>query len=460
MVPGSRGRESRWADDRVLPRPEVEIRELDARFTRFDGPATESAPTVMDYTSVSLPAAIHRFFDLKNGRGVAVEQRLDGIVEEARIVGSLLRRYREYDGRIPLPRVLRRYPFQMKSATWLTAINAFHWSTYIGDGRYLLSGFRPVVALIDLRERTFHNIRLRTDRPVLQSARVHWDDASRCVYFWQTDRRGLFESTFGEHGHTSPCHVGRLNIDTHAVEILWRGRMKGLVDDVRINPTGEYLVACNFAPGYRDLVETGRNLVLNLRTGDHGFTDEIVTPGHVDFDVEDPDVAYFSEHNFQMGDLGHLELGINLVKRMLNRPVLTGVVSPYGPARILKYRLAGDRAERIGATTHEKLSRMASHWNFRHRGRHLLCAASSNPACVCLFDAEDLSLCGTLAAPEPVMTIIPSADGEHLFALAAKTKNVYVLDTGTGDVLSRWNPGDRKFIHHMFHIGRVDGLEL
>ena len=79
---------------------------------------------------------------------------------------------------------------------------------------------------------------------------------------------------------------------------------------------------------------------------------------------------------------------------------------------------------------------------------------------ICLFDADDLSLYRAHAIPEPIFTLIPSRNGEHIYAIAAKSKNMYIFETESGDVLDRWNPNTYKYLHHSFHIGRVDDLEL
>lgn len=443
----------------TLTMPELEVRRLEAKFSTFRCPRTERSPTVVDYTALSIPGSVHRFLDLESGKGITVEQGLDGIVEEARIIKAVGRRPGEYEGRRH-PTILGRYPFNLKYHEWISAVMAYHWSTHLGEGKYILSGWKPVFSLIDLKNESFHNYTFESSVPTLHSARTHWDERSRSLYFCQYDSQGMFDASFVDSGADSFCRICRFDIDTNALDIVWQGRMKGFVDDVRINATGEYLVACSFTPGHGDRIGYSRNLVLNLLTDQHWFTDEIATPAHCDFDLDEPDVVYCSEHNFRTQEVDGLGLVRHLVTKVVNQRVKVGIVSPIGPARIIKYRLTGDGPVMIAETTHEQFNRSVSNWNFMYRGEHLVCAPSGDPTSICLFHAEDLSLYRAYEVPEPIFTLIPSRDGEHVFAIAAKTKSVYVLETGTGAVVGKWNPNTYRYLHHSFHVGRVDDLSL
>jgi hypothetical protein len=216
--------------------------------------------------------------------------------------------------------------------------------------------------------------------------------------------------------------------DNHA-EQVWQGNLGDSLHQLSVSPDRRFLILTELglrleevipakspeqAPkAWRQALDRGlvpsEILVLNLKTGEE-WRLPMLTAGHVEFDPEDQETCYFSEHN--IGLLGP-KVGI------------------FGSATIKKIKLKKTGPELAGEFSHPMFHRITTHIVFRHRTKTLI-GVTVYPDTVFLIDAATMKLYKTIAmdSTDIVETsqiphvctqdsygIAPSADGEAIFAI-------------------------------------------
>lgn len=241
--------------------------------------------------------------------------------------------------------------------------------------------------------------------------------------------------------------------DKHA-ERLWQGNVGDSLHQLSISKDRRFLIltelGLRFAeaipaepPDQRPLVwkkmldkglVPSKILILNLETGEE-WRLPMQTAGHVEFDPEDHEICYLSEHN--IGLIG-ARVGI------------------FGTGTIKKMRLKKSGPELAGEFTHPRFHRITTHIVFRHQGKTLI-GVSGYPNAIFLIDAASMKLYKTIEM-EPgdlVETsdfphlcrqdsygIAASKDGEALFVAGTGFVYVALVDEGRFTLKKRFDVGD------------------
>jgi len=205
--------------------------------------------------------------------------------------------------------------------------------------------------------------------------------------------------------------------------------------DILINRDRQYCIACELGMYLDEEGEIipSKVLILDLKNEKEWMIDRFVVAAHAQFDPEDANVVYFSNHNFQFEHSSFLKL---LKKASYS-------VRFRGPASVYKYRLTPDGPREIGVFTRPDFYRLTNMHVFNHRGRKLM-AAMGFPDEVFLVDANDMTFIRKLRVKDPcslkhlyskkralIGTIAPTPDGEKLFVQT--TRSFQVIDVATSE---------------------------
>ncbi len=234
-------------------------------------------------------------------------------------------------------------------------------------------------------------------------------------------------------------------------ETVWQGELSDYMHDIIINETKQYGVACELGmhlDAQQDVIPS-KVIVIDLKHGKEWVLDRFIVAAHAFFDPEDPNVVYFSNHNFEFQHSNLLQL---LQKGSYS-------VKFIGPASIYKYELTPEGPREIGVFTQDDFYRLTNMHVFNHRGRKVI-VAMGFPDVVFLIDAETMSFIRKLHVADPVSlkrlysknpsligTIAPSPDGEKLFVQTTGSFQIIDIASGLSDYARDYFFGHICFNH-------------
>jgi hypothetical protein len=168
----------------------------------------------------------------------------------------------------------------------------------------------------------------------------------------------------------------------------------------------------------------------------HWIISKFIVAAHAQFDPEETDVIYFSNHNFKFIPSSIITL---LRKAIYSLEFL-------GPAAVYKYRLTSEGPQEIGMFTDPGMFRLTNFNVFMHRGKKML-AAMGFPNFIYLADAQTMKLIRKITVNNPnsckyfyrqvpcfIGTFSPSSDGERLYVQT--TRSFQIIDIESGDPLN------------------------
>ncbi len=185
----------------------------------------------------------------------------------------------------------------------------------------------------------------------------------------------------------------------------------------------------------KDDIIPSKVVIVDLKSKREWVLDRFIVAAHAQFDPHDPDVIYFSNHNFQFEHSN--------VFKLLRKASYS--VKFRGPASVFKYRLTPDGPREIGVFTRPDFYRLTNMHVFEHRGRKVM-AAMGFPDEIFLIDADDMTFIRKIRVEDPrsvkslfwkkpalIGTISPSLDGEKLFVQTARSFQMVDIASGDSD---------------------------
>lgn len=235
-----------------------------------------------------------------------------------------------------------------------------------------------------------------------------------------------------------PCKVLQLNRKSGVTSEIWSGLLTDYLHDILVNKTGQYCVICELGMFQDDKKNTipSKVLIIDLKHKRHWVISKFIVAAHAQFDPEEPDIIYFSNHNFKFTPSSIITL---LRKAIYSLKFL-------GPAAVYKYRLTPQGPEEIGVFTEPDMFRLTNFHVFMHRGKKIL-AAMGFPNFICLADAQTMKSLRKITVNNPksykyfyrkipcyIGTFSPSSDGERLYVQT--TRSFQIIDVESGEPLS------------------------
>ena len=213
-------------------------------------------------------------------------------------------------------------------------------------------------------------------------------------------------------------------------------KLSDYMHDIMVNKSGKYCVACElgmFADSEGKTIPS-KVLIVDLESRRHWILSKFIVAAHAQFDPQDDDVIYFSNHNFKFIPTSILEL----------LRYATYSMKFTGPASVFKCRLTDEGPLELGEFTDPEMFRLTNFHVFMHRGRKLL-AAMGFPNFIYFADAENMRLTWKIEIRNRnqdnchVGTISPSSDGELLYLQT--TRSFQIIDVESGSQV-HYQPSD------------------
>ena len=216
-------------------------------------------------------------------------------------------------------------------------------------------------------------------------------------------------------------------------ETVWRGELSDYMHDILVSESRQYCVVCElgmYLDEKKDIIPS-KVMIIDLKRHREWILDRFIVAAHAFFDPDDPDIVYFSNHNF--------EFKHSNIFKLLRRGAYS--VKFRGPASVYKYILTPEGPREMGVFTQDDFFRLTNMHVFSHRGRKVV-SAMGFPDVIFLIDADDMSLIRKIWVRDPVSlkrfylkkptligTIAPSPDGEQLFVQT--TGSFQIVDVNT-----------------------------
>jgi hypothetical protein len=428
----------------------IRTNRIEAEVEEFELPtntpvnSTVVVPTVKGTWKFKYGKHAYYFMNFRAGRGFSVG------IKHLDIVRPGLERFKRAastgGGPFATLRCLsRRYHYDFSFLEQIMLMTVPHAVTDLGEGRYAVNLWSYCGYLVvDCRTRsvTYHTMDDSGGDHVLGSQQ--WFDPERRELYSMSYSLGDSFARIADPARPVQCRIFRHEIDSRLrgrsrygaakardAEEVWSGEMADYMHDIIVNKDRRYCVVCElgmYLDGERNIVPS-KVLVVDLKDGRQWTLDRFIVAAHAQFDPEDPDVVYFSNHNFQFEH--------SSIPKLLKKASYT--VKFRGPAAVYKYRLTAEGPREIGVFTRSDFYRLTNMHVFLHRGRKVM-AAMGFPDEVFLVDAEDMTFIGKIRVDDPgapnsrkralIGTISPSPDGETLFVQT--TRSFQAVDVAGG----------------------------
>jgi len=398
--------------------------------------ASVAIPAVKGTWMLKYGKHAYYFMNFRTSRGLCVN------VSHRHVIRMGLERFRKANcaqGRYPSTyRCLRqRYHYGFSFLEQIMLMTVPHAVTAIGGGRFIVNlwsycGF--LVVDCPTKTITYHTLE-ETDGDHVLGSQQWFDPATHDLYSMSYSLSDSLARRIDPFRPVS-ARIFRHRIGDPETETVWCGDMADYMHDILVNRDRQYCIVCElgmYLDEEGDIIPS-KVLVLDLKNKKEWMIDRFIVAAHAQFDPEDPDVVYFSNHNFQFEHS-------NIFKLLKNASYS---VRFRGPASVFKYRLTPDGPREIGVFTRPDFYRLTNMHVFNHRGRKLM-AAMGFPDEVFLVDADDMTFVQKVRVKEPcslkhlyskrralIGTISPAPDGEKLFVQT--TRSFQVIDVETSEV--------------------------
>ncbi|MFA6174254.1 MAG: hypothetical protein WC701_11315 [Kiritimatiellales bacterium] len=231
-----------------------------------------------------------------------------------------------------------------------------------------------------------------------------------------------------------PCKIMKENPADGSTSVVWSGELSDYLHDILINETGQYCVVCELGMFQNEANQTipSKVLILDMNSGNQWIIEKFIVAAHAQFDPVEPDVIYFSNHNFKFIPGTFLQL----------LREATYALEFTGPASVYKYRLTTDGPVELGVFTDPEMFRLTNFHVFMHRGKRVI-AAMGFPNFIYIASADTMQIIRRISVRnrkswkhlfrEPpcfVGTFSPSADGENLYVQTTRSFQVIRVEDG------------------------------
>jgi hypothetical protein len=373
------------------------------------------------------------FYNFKTCEGFCVEITHKDIFKAGfknlnKILGEI------YPNQSKIKLLLKKYHFGFNSIEQLALMTVPHAVTSIGDGKFIVNLWSYFgYLIIDCREKTVQYRIIDKDDNQALGSQQWFDEENKELYYMSysfTDSLGRAVDPYRK----VSSKILKYNIKSDKTEEIWNGEFADYMHDILLNKNKQYCVACEFGMFLDDKnnIIPSKVLVLDLKSNKQWIISRFIVAAHAQFDPDDPNIIYFSNHNFEFKHSNILKALRNASYDIVFR----------GPASVYKYRLTENGPEELGIFTEPDLFRLTNIHIFNHRSRKII-AAIGSPNFIFTADADSMKLINKIEVnhnrtakhlykkiPCRIGTISPSLDGEKLYVQT--NKSFQVIDVSTG----------------------------
>jgi len=334
--------------------------------------------------------------------------------------------------------LFKKYHYGFSVMEQIMLMTVPHAVTSLGGGKFLVNLWSYIGFLeIDCTNRSVIYMRADGQDPDHVLGSQQWlHHATNDIYYTTYNLSESFKRIADPHFPVS-ARVIKRHLVSKATETVWNGALSDYLHDVLVNKTGEYCVVCELGMFQNKSNETipSKVLIIDLQQNKQWIINKFIVAAHAQFDPTEPDIIYFSQHNFKF---------IHTSLRTLLRKAIYSLEFT-GPASVYKYKLTPVGPQEIGVFTMPDMFRLTNFHIFLHRGKKML-AAMGFPNFIFLADAETMVFIKKITVTNPISykylfknvpcfigTFSPSSNGEHLYVQT--TRSFQIIDIGSGKAL-------------------------
>ena len=335
--------------------------------------------------------------------------------------------------------LFRRYHNNFNFLEQMMLMTVPHNVTAIGNGRFLVNLWSYFGYLeVDCRDRnvTYHLLNSDEDDRVLGSQQFY--DSERDERYYMT--YSLSDSFERGSIDQSPVsfRISKRNSSTEAVREIWSGDFAHYTHDIVVNETRQYCVVpeLGMLEDSSGRIIPSKVLVVDMKSEKSWVISKFIVAAHAQFDPDEPDIIYFSSHNFMFKHSNIIKLLKNAIYDVELR----------GPASVHKYQLTPEGPLALTDFSGPDFFKLTNFHVFKHREQKIISAIGS-PNYIFLIDAESMELLNKIPVshdqaakkfkpiPSVVGTMAPSPDGEKIFVQTNRSFQVVDVASGMADTV-------------------------
>ncbi len=333
--------------------------------------------------------------------------------------------------------LLQKYHYGFNFMEQIMLMTIPHTVTSIKDGRFLVNLWSYFGYLdINCKDRSvkYVNIDDNDDDHVLGAQQFYDIQNDELYYMSYSLKESLKRIDLPD--QKVSCKISKRENKTGNTKNIWSGELADYLHDIVINKTRQYCVVCElglYQDEKNDIIPS-KVLVLDLKNDKKWIISRFIVAAHTQFDPDDPDIIYFSNHNFNFEHS-------SIYKLLRNA---TYGVNLRGPASVYKYRLTSNGPEELGMFTRPDFFRLTNFHVFHHRGQKIL-AAIGSPNFIFIAGAETMNFIKKIEVNHPLAlkrdtpygigTISPSIDGERIYVQSTKSFHIVDVSSGRSDLI-------------------------
>jgi hypothetical protein len=411
-----------------------------AKFTEFDLPTLPAAedaaiiPTVKGSVFLRYGKHAYYFYDFAMRKCICIEiSHRDVVVPGLALFFRALDRENTLRAKLNLFRERFHYGFSLIEQMMLMTVP--HCITSLGGSRFLVNLWSYAGYIeIDCAARTAKYLRRagQGEDSVLGSQQWVSRRTGEVYYLTYSLPESLRKITDAH--HPVSANILKENPSDGSTSAVWSGELSDYLHDILINATEKYCVVCELGMFQDKDNKTipSKVLILDMNSGSQWTIEKFIVAAHAQFDPLDPDVIYFSNHNFKFIPGTCLQL----------LREATYALTFTGPASVYKYRLTPDGPVELGVFTDPKMFRLTNFHVFIHRGKRVI-AAMGFPNFIYIASADTMQVIRRITVqnrkswkylfrkpPCFIGTFSPSSDGENLYVQTTRSFQIICVADG------------------------------
>jgi len=396
-------------------------------------------PTIKGTPFLKYGQHAYYFFNFKMQRGLRVTLGHKEVILPG--VKRFFKSASRASGRFPfIESLFRRYHNNFNFLEQIMLMTVPHAVTPLKNGCFLINLWSYFGYLeVDCRNRTvtYNMLDKDDDGQVLGSQQFYDAEKNERYYVTYSLRDSYKRATITE----SPvsCRISKQDRNIDAVSEVWSGDFVDYIHDIVVNKTRQYCVVpeLGMLEDRNGGIIPSKVLVVDMKNKRSWVISKFSVAAHAQFDPDEPDIIYFSSHNFMFRHSNILKLLKNAIYD----------VEFKGPAAVHKYELTPEGPRKLAEFSSPDFFRLTNFHVFNHRGQKII-AAISSPNYIFIIDADNMKLVKKISVnhertaksffkqiPSVVGTISPSIDGEKIFVQTNRSFQVVDVASGKADTV-------------------------
>jgi len=409
---------------------------IKADFSEFSLPAHQRQdagviiPTISGSHWMVYANHAYYFMNLKTSRGLKVT------INQKNIIFPGFRKFLKSGNQrsSQLKGLLKSYHYNFNILEQMMLLTIPHTITEIGNGRFIVSlwGYFGYLEVDCIHKTIAYHIADDGESDHVFGSKQFYDPETGEKYFMTYSLKDSLQRAANPQQEVQ-CRIVKQNDRSGCETTVWEGPFVDYLHDLLINRNKQYLVICELGM----LLDSEKNiipskvLVIDLKNGKSWVIEKFIVAAHAQFDPVDPDVIYFSNHNFQFEHSSLFKLLKNANYTIKFR----------GPAAVYKYRLTPEGPRELGVFTRPDLFRLTNNHVFQSGNRTLL-AAMGAPNYIYLADAGTLEFIKRIEVMEEkrdrpclIGTFAPSLNGEKLYVHTRNSFQIIDVESGRPELV-------------------------